>query len=30
MDIKKVEAMVNWPLPKDVRILRGFLGLIGY
>lgn len=29
-DPSKIEAMVAWPEPKDIRSLRGFLGLIGY
>ncbi|GMJ04788.1 hypothetical protein HRI_004148000 [Hibiscus trionum] len=26
----KIEAMQNWDLPKNIKSLRGFLGLIGY
>ena len=29
-DPKKIEAMVTWPSPKDLKSLRGFLGLNGY
>ncbi|MCH98725.1 enzymatic polyprotein, partial [Trifolium medium] len=29
-DPKKIEDMVNWPSPKDLKGLRGFLGLTGY
>ncbi|WVZ14456.1 hypothetical protein V8G54_012022 [Vigna mungo] len=29
-DPTNVEAMTNWPVPKNAKALRGFLGLIGY
>jgi hypothetical protein len=30
VDPKKIEAMQGWPHPKNLKSLRGFLGLIGY
>ncbi|KAL4351193.1 hypothetical protein GQ457_06G016870 [Hibiscus cannabinus] len=29
-DPSKIEAMANWPLPKSLKALRGFLGLTSY
>jgi hypothetical protein len=30
VDPKKIESMQDWPHPKSLKILRGFLGLTGY
>jgi hypothetical protein len=30
VDPKKIEEMQDWPRPKTIKILRDFLGLIGY
>jgi hypothetical protein len=30
VDPKKIEAMQNWPHPKTLKILHGFLGLMRY
>uniref|UniRef100_A0A0A9C3T2 Reverse transcriptase domain-containing protein n=1 Tax=Arundo donax TaxID=35708 RepID=A0A0A9C3T2_ARUDO len=30
MDCQKVQAVADWPVPRNVRAARGFLGLAGY
>jgi hypothetical protein len=30
MDPAKVQAIHDWPAPRSVRAVRGFLGLAGY
>jgi hypothetical protein len=29
MDRQKIQAVVDWPVPRSVRAVRAFLGLIG-
>lgn len=29
-DPKKITTILEWPLPTDIKSLRGFLGLMGY
>jgi hypothetical protein len=30
MDNHKVQTVIDWPIPSNVKQLRGFLGLTGY
>ena len=30
MDLEKIEAIMNWPTPKNVTDVRSFMGLAGY
>jgi len=30
MDLKKITAMLNWPKPNTLKMLKGFLGLTSY
>nr|KYP39590.1 Transposon Ty3-G Gag-Pol polyprotein [Cajanus cajan] len=30
METSKVQAVIDWPVPKTIKQLRGFLGLTGY
>lgn len=30
VDPEKVKSMVNWPIPKDVVVVRSFMELVGY
>ena len=30
VDPEKVRSVINWPIPRNVKGVRGFLGLTGY
>jgi hypothetical protein len=30
MDLKKVAAILDWKAPKDVRVIKSFIGMAGY
>jgi hypothetical protein len=30
VDPQNIQAITKWPIPKNIKSLRGFLGLIGY
>ena len=30
MDTEKIEAIMNWPNPRNVTDVRSFMGLVGY
>jgi hypothetical protein len=30
MDLEKIEAIIEWSMPKNVTKVRSFMGLVGY
>lgn len=30
VDLTKVQSVIQWPIPKNAKGVRGFLGLTGY
>ena len=30
MDLEKIEAIMNWPTPRNVTAMRSFMGLAGH
>ena len=30
VDPKKIKAIMEWPIPKDVADIRSFMGITGY
>jgi len=30
IDPNKIQALLDWPMPQNIKQLRGFVGIIGY